>query len=334
MISWRQGGRGAGAVFGVGLIALTVFAGSANAAFPDLKVTGGEVTGPVDHWIFANTPRRIVWWDNTTNIGSVASPLSYTKLFFSELAANNGSGGVNWSPGSRQVKALKPGESNKGSAESSQGVTVPLPYIGSYYSFECANRPRRFRESDFTNNCTNLNERFKVVPRRWEGTVNGSSTAYDEFTEAWSADVTFVLDSNDPAGSGEFLYRLRTASVQYTASGVDADGCTVSGKSAKFVILDPPTSQSAFSLFNSSNNLSPGHYDGHALLPSEFSYPIYHTCPNPSESWTESGPAIGRDWFDTFGLRRLPSVIGFTHLAATAKHPSLPWTNHWTLDAQ
>jgi len=300
----------------VGLVALALLASPAGGAkkkpkrLPDLVVKHAELDAPVDRYAFANERPRIVFSDRTKNMGTATAIPSRNRFYLGRTLKGPYLLGP-W----RNVPELLPHESNKGSGETNANLKAwPYEDIGAYHPSVCADtRPRRVRERNEKNNCFEMKKRFSVIPRTWTGTVDGTAHPYNEsgITETWGGDVTYTFDRPAADTGGAFFYRLEDATLTYSISGADSQGCTYSGGPA---ILYLHGAEPGSMLFL--DTTIPMYSASGTLGSSGLHYTITVHCPGDPHPSTQNGPIIHDEdfLFSAAGLNRIKPKFGFRSL--------------------
>ena len=265
-------------------VLLAAPAAATRRRMPDLIVTSAKWTGkPYFFWKEPQGPGSFT--DTTKNIGSRTAGHSETALFLT--GSRNACSLFGELVGRRKVPKLKPGQANRGSFQS--GEKLRFRNIGTYYVAAHADFINQVEnEVKAGNNCKPTGQHVDVIPRRFAGTVTGSSSWSSSvwLKDTWTATVSFVAAyaHGDPSIDGVYIYALERADVTYTTSGTDPDnGCTYSGGTTDTLIGN--AGGNALLTLDYRSNI----YQLLGVIPSS-AYSVTVVCPTPPSTSQLPGP--------------------------------------------
>ncbi len=214
------------------LIASTVPALQAAKALPDLKVTSLSLTAAPGTEGFNAS-------DRTKNVGDKAAAESKTLFYLSRDEER----GNDYKIKSRKIGRLTPGDADSRTTFLEPGEKAP---DGDYYVIACADGKRAVTESNERNNCFTSEQKIEVStepgeeppdpgvpPASFSGAIEAYQTrtgqvAYTERQNTTLAYEVVRYRPNDSSNAGDAVYRLTSASIQYTLQGRDENGCEFS----------------------------------------------------------------------------------------------------------
>ena len=303
-------------------VALLAEPAAARKPLPDLDLSAVKYT----RYAFQGEPAsQISFCERTTNLGNAG-----TRRRLHNAMVLIGPG-VQEFVARRDVPKLDATSRRRGHAVHhshygcGQGEATPLNLpLGIYEVQICADQ--KLKERSHHNNCYIRSKAFSVIKRSWTGTVSGDTTLVPtdgmNGKQTWQVGNVTYSFASAVGQTGQFIYNVGAANVNYQFTGTSSEGCAATGG----VSFPASSGQLRIDYANET-------YDIFGEVPIGSSIPITISCPN--NSTTLPTPVIVR--FLTNGQEsgiKTPLPFGHTSLSGSFQNTSAGIVNYndqWSL---